>query len=44
MFVEPPRAMPTAIAFSKASFVRMSFVVWPRSSMPTTASPARWAK
>ena len=41
--VEPPSAIATAIAFSKASLVRMSRVVMPRRSMFTTASPERCA-
>ena len=35
--------MTTAIAFSKASFVRICRAVMPASSIPTTASPERWA-
>ena len=37
--VEPPNAMTTAMAFSKASLVRMSRAVMPRRSSSTTASP-----
>lgn len=37
--VEPPNAITTAMAFSKASLVRMSRAVIPRRSISTTASP-----
>ena len=37
--VEPPNAMTTAIAFSKASLVMMSRAVIPRRSSSTTAAP-----
>ena len=37
--VEPPKAMTTAMAFSKASLVMMSRAVMPRRSSSTTASP-----
>ncbi|CAH0167025.1 hypothetical protein SRABI91_01098 [Rhodococcoides fascians] len=42
--VDPPKAMTTAIAFSKASLVRMSLVRMPRRSNSTTASPLACAK
>ena len=38
-FVEPPKAMTTAIAFSNASLVMMSRAVMPWRSSSTTASP-----
>ncbi len=42
--VEPPNAITTAIALSKASLVRMSRAVMPRRSSSTTACPLRRAK
>jgi hypothetical protein len=38
-FVDPPKAMTTAMALSNASRVMMSRAVSPARSMPTTASP-----
>ena len=43
-FVEPPKAITTAIAFSNASLVMMSRAVIPRRSISTTASPLALAK
>ena len=43
MFVEPPSAMPTAMAFSNASLVRIWRAVMPCFSRLTTASPERCA-
>ncbi|MCP9272392.1 hypothetical protein NM203_09355 [Mycolicibacterium sp. CAU 1645] len=37
--VDPPKAITTAMAFSKASLVRRSRAVMPRRSISTTASP-----
>ncbi len=42
--VEPPRAITTVMAFSKASLVMIWRAVMPRRSISTTASPERWAK
>ena len=41
-FVEPPRAMTTAIEFSKAFFVMISLGFKSRSSKCFIASPAFW--
>ncbi len=41
--MDPPNAITTAIAFSKASLVMMSRVVMPRRSSSTTACPLRRA-
>ncbi len=43
MLVEPPSAMPTAMAFSNASLVRIWRAVMPLFSRFTTASPERCA-
>ena len=42
--VEPPSAMTTAMAFSKAGLVMIWRAVMPWRSRLTTASPERWAK
>ena len=41
--VEPPSAITTAMAFSKASLVMIWRAVMPWRSISTTASPERWA-
>src|SRR3954469_22861391 len=43
-FVEPPRAITTAMAFSNASRVMICRAVMPRRNSPTTAWPDRCAK